>query len=90
MGFLWAIVVGLVIGLLARAVLPGRQNIPIWLTIVLGMVGALIGTAIAKAIGVHDTKGIDWIQLILQVVSAAVLIVLVSPIYGRSRSSHRL
>ena len=90
MDFLWAIVVGLVIGIIARAVLPGRQNIPIWLTIVLGLVGALIGTAIAKAIGAHNTKGIDWIQFVLQVASAAVLIAVVSPMYGRNRSTHRL
>ncbi|MDQ1681558.1 MAG: hypothetical protein QOH99_99 [Frankiaceae bacterium] len=90
MGFVWAIVVGLVVGIIARAVLPGRQNIPVWLTIVLGLVGALIGTAIAKAVGVHNTNGFDWIQFILQVAAAAVLIALVSPIYGRSRTTHRL
>ena len=89
MSFIWAIIVGLVIGLIARAVLPGKQDIPIWLTIVLGIIGALIGNALAEAIGVEDTKGIDWIRHILQVIAAAVLIGVVAPFWSkRSRRSH--
>jgi len=38
MTFIWAIIVGLVVGLIARAILPGRQNIPLWLTALLGIV----------------------------------------------------
>ena len=67
MSFLWAIIAGLIIGLIARAVLPGRQNIPIWLTILLGVLGAVIGNFIASALGVGDTRGIDWIRHIIQI-----------------------
>ena len=89
MSFIWAIIVGLIIGLIARAVLPGKQDIPIWLTIVLGIIGALIGNALAEAIGVEDTKSIDWIRHILQVIAAAVLIGVVAPFWSkRSRRSH--
>jgi uncharacterized membrane protein YeaQ/YmgE (transglycosylase-associated protein family) len=49
-GIITAIVVGAIIGALARLVLPGRQNIPIWLTIVVGIVAAFIGTFLARAI----------------------------------------
>ena len=62
MSVIWAIIAGLVVGLIARAVLPGKQNIPIWLTIVIGIVGALIGNALASALGVRHTGGIDWIR----------------------------
>jgi uncharacterized membrane protein YeaQ/YmgE (transglycosylase-associated protein family) len=44
------IVTGLIVGLIARAIVPGRQNIGIGLTIVLGVVGALIGGLISSAI----------------------------------------
>lgn len=71
-GILTAIVIGLIIGALGRLVVPGKQSIPIWLTLVIGIVAALIGTFIAAAIGVDDTDGIDWIELILQIGLAAV------------------
>ena len=59
------------------------QNIPIWLTIVIGIVAALIGTAIASALGVASTGGIDWIELIIQIVLAAAGVIAVTGMYGR-------
>ena len=85
-GIISAIVVGLIIGVVARLVLPGKQNIPIWLTIVVGIVAAFIGTFLAKALGVDtSTKGLDWIEILLQVVVAAVGIALLAGTSGRSR-----
>jgi uncharacterized membrane protein YeaQ/YmgE (transglycosylase-associated protein family) len=83
MSFIWAIIAGLIIGLIARAVLPGRQDIPIWLTIVLGVIGAVIGNAIASGLGVEDTKGIDWIRHVVQIAAAAGLIAVVTPLWAR-------
>jgi uncharacterized membrane protein YeaQ/YmgE (transglycosylase-associated protein family) len=82
-GVIWAIVIGLVIGALGRLVVPGRQHIPIWLTILIGIVAALIGTAIAGALGVADTKGIDWIEIAIQVALAAVGVVAAAGLYAR-------
>ena len=82
-GIISAIIVGLVIGVLGRLVVPGRQNIPIWLTIVVGIIAAFIGTAIARAFGVAETAGIDWIELLIQVLVAAVGVGLVAGIGGR-------
>lgn len=62
-----AIVVGVVIGGLARLLLPGRQDISILATVTIGFVAALIGGGIAQLIGVGDTDGIDWIKLAIQV-----------------------
>ncbi|NHC45265.1 GlsB/YeaQ/YmgE family stress response membrane protein [Motilibacter aurantiacus] len=69
-GILGAVVIGLIIGALGRLVVPGKQNIPIWLTIVIGIVAALIGSAIVGPL--RDTDGLDWIELIVQVALAAV------------------
>jgi uncharacterized membrane protein YeaQ/YmgE (transglycosylase-associated protein family) len=70
-GFFTAIVVGLIIGALGRLVVPGRQNIKIWLTLLIGVVAALLGTLLAGLVGVDETDGIDWIELALQVGLAA-------------------
>jgi uncharacterized membrane protein YeaQ/YmgE (transglycosylase-associated protein family) len=74
-----AIIAGLIIGLLAKWVVPGRQSIPLWLTIALGIVGALIGNWLAALFGVRFTGGIDWIRHILQIGAVAVLIAVVAP-----------
>ena len=89
MSFVWAIIAGLIIGLLARAVLPGKQNIPIWLTIIVGVVGAIIGNALASAIGVEDTGGFDWIRHLLQIVVAVALVALVAPLWARRQVGRR-
>ena len=82
-GIISALVVGLIIGALGRLVVPGKQNIPIWLTIIVGIVAALLGTAIARGLGVADTNGFDWIELIVQIVLAAIGVVLTAHLYGR-------
>ncbi|GHJ49371.1 transglycosylase [Catellatospora sp. TT07R-123] len=83
-GIISAIIVGLVIGALGRLVVPGRQSMPIWLTILVGIVAALIGTAIAQAVGVAVTDGIDWIELVFQVGLAALGVALIAGVRGRS------
>jgi uncharacterized membrane protein YeaQ/YmgE (transglycosylase-associated protein family) len=77
-GIFTAIVVGLIIGALGRLVVPGRQNIPIWLTLLIGIVASFVDTLIAAAFGVAKTSGIDWIELILQVGLAALGVALVA------------
>jgi uncharacterized membrane protein YeaQ/YmgE (transglycosylase-associated protein family) len=67
-----AIIVGAIIGALGRLVVRGKQDISVIATILIGIVAALIGTFIAKALGVGDTNGVDWIKLVIQVVLAAV------------------
>jgi uncharacterized membrane protein YeaQ/YmgE (transglycosylase-associated protein family) len=56
-GIISAIIVGLIIGALGRLVVPGRQPIPIWLTIVIGIVAAFIGSFIAGALGYANSNG---------------------------------
>jgi uncharacterized membrane protein YeaQ/YmgE (transglycosylase-associated protein family) len=84
-GIVSAIIVGLIIGALGRLVLPGRQAIPIWLTIVIGIVAALVGTLLANAMGVGSTSGIDWIELFIQIILAAAGVALVAGRYAPGR-----
>jgi uncharacterized membrane protein YeaQ/YmgE (transglycosylase-associated protein family) len=82
-GIITAIVVGIIIGALGRLVVPGKQNIPIWLTIVVGIVAALLGPTPAPRLGVADTRGFDWIELIVQVVLAAIGVVIAANLWAR-------
>jgi uncharacterized membrane protein YeaQ/YmgE (transglycosylase-associated protein family) len=84
-GIISAIVIGLIIGVLGRLVLPGRQHIPVWLTIVVGVIAAFLGTWVASLFGVANTRGIDWIELFLQIAFAAVGVALVSVGYRDHR-----
>lgn len=84
-GIISAIIIGAIIGALGRLVLPGRQNIGILLTIVIGIVAALIGTLLAQVVGVATTRGIDWIEIVLQIALAAVGVALVAGMAGRRR-----
>jgi uncharacterized membrane protein YeaQ/YmgE (transglycosylase-associated protein family) len=85
-GIISAIIVGLIIGALGRLVVPGRQSIPLWLTMLVGIGAALLGTAIARSAGVATTPGVDWIELLIQVGLAALGVILVVSLGGRRRS----
>lgn len=67
------IIIGAVVGALARLVLPGRQAYGMVITIVLGIVGVLIGYWLAGVLGVAHTRGIDWIRWIISIGVAALL-----------------
>lgn len=54
MHWLWTIFVGLVAGVLAKAIMPGKQNMGLFLTIGLGIAGSLVATFIGRAIGWYD------------------------------------
>lgn len=80
-GFFSALLVGLVIGALGRAVIPGRQAIPIWLTLLIGVVAAMLGTGVANTLGVAETSGVDWIEIAAQTALAACGVWLVAGAY---------
>jgi uncharacterized membrane protein YeaQ/YmgE (transglycosylase-associated protein family) len=82
-----AILIGIVVGVLGRLVVPGRQPIGMLVTILVGIVSAFIGTAIARALGIPTvTNGIDWLELLVQVIVAALGVALVSALMGRRRT----
>ena len=74
MQILGLIIIGLVIGVLARLILPGRQRIGMGLTLLLGIGGALIGGIVASAIGTGDIFELNILGTIVGVLDAAGLI----------------
>ena len=82
-----AILIGNVVGVLGSLVLPGRQPIGMLVTILVGIVSAFIGTAIARALGIPTaTNGVDWLELLVQVIVAAIGVALVASLMGRRRT----
>ena len=86
---LWALVAGTVLGLLGKMVAPGdRDNIPLWLTILCGIGGGLLGTWLYEQVyGIAGTPGVDWWRHIWQVTIAAVLVMAVATLAARRRTS---
>ncbi|MGW1715434.1 GlsB/YeaQ/YmgE family stress response membrane protein [Streptomyces sp. NPDC002156] len=89
MGWLWAIIVGFVLGLLAKAIIPGKQHCPLWLTTVFGIIGAVIGNAIARGFGIDETSGIDWGRHALQLAAAVVVVFLGDMAYSSMRGKRQ-
>jgi uncharacterized membrane protein YeaQ/YmgE (transglycosylase-associated protein family) len=84
------IVAGLIIGLLGKFVAPGaRDNTPLWLTLLCGIGGVLLGYWVSGLLGVKATEGIDWIRWIISIGLAAVLVVAASTITGRNSRAVR-
>src|SRR6187455_28342 len=85
-GIITAILIGVVVGVLGRLLVPGKQPIGMLVTIVIGIVGAFLGTALARVLGIPTmTNGIDWLELLVQVIVAAVGVALVSSMMGGRR-----
>lgn len=85
---LWCVIAGLIIGAIARLLLPGKQAIPLWLTLLLGIGGAFLGNAVASWIGVQHTGGVDWIRHVLQVGIAMALIAFIAPMWVARGKRH--
>jgi uncharacterized membrane protein YeaQ/YmgE (transglycosylase-associated protein family) len=82
---LGTIIVGLIVGVLARFLLPGKENFPagitgILLTIVLGIVGAFLGTYIGGALWGGANYAAGWI---MSIIGAILLLLIVRLIFGR-------
>ncbi|OZV84337.1 GlsB/YeaQ/YmgE family stress response membrane protein [Micromonospora echinospora] len=88
-GIITALIVGLIVGALGRLVVPGRQNMPIWLHMLIGVGAALLGTIVARAAGFATTAGVDWRELLLQIAFAAIGVALVSGVGRRRHVTHR-
>ena len=87
MEIIGVIIAGIIIGLLGKFVAPStRDNIPIWLTILCGIGGVLIGWFVYTAFGGNGSPGIDWTRWLLAIAVAAVLVIAADAIMVRSRS----
>jgi uncharacterized membrane protein YeaQ/YmgE (transglycosylase-associated protein family) len=66
--------IGLVIGVLARLIVPGKQRLSMLATILLGIAGAVIGGLIASLIGTGDIFELNFIGFVIAVVAAILLV----------------
>lgn len=80
------LIAGVILGFIGKAIAPGDQKIPVWLTIVAGIVGAFIGNLLASWFGVRHTDGFDWWRHIFQVVAAVIAVMAAAAIYPKARS----
>lgn len=75
MSFIWFLIVGLIAGALARLVMPGRDPMGIIATIVLGIVGSILGGLVSMAIWPNDARGgIPRAGLLLSILGAIVVL----------------
>ena len=89
---LWALIGGTVIGLLGKAAAPGnRVMIPLWLTILCGIGGVLLGTWLyVDVIGFNaTTPGLDWWRHVWQIAASAILVVIAAGVTGRKSLTSR-
>jgi uncharacterized membrane protein YeaQ/YmgE (transglycosylase-associated protein family) len=81
------IVFGLVVGVLARLLVPGRQRLGIGMTLLLGLVGSVVGGLVANALGTGDIFELNVIGSLVAIATAVVLIVIGER--GAALRSHR-
>ncbi|MBP1700177.1 MAG: transglycosylase-associated protein [Deltaproteobacteria bacterium] len=84
MGIIWTIVLGLVIGIIAKLIHPGRENMGIIMTIVLGIAGSFLAGIIGQAIGWYRAG--EGAGFIASVIVAIILLVIYGKIKGKTSS----
>jgi uncharacterized membrane protein YeaQ/YmgE (transglycosylase-associated protein family) len=90
MEIIGVIIAGIIIGLLGKWVAPStRDNTPLWLTVLCGIGGVLIGYYVAGALGVAETAGIDWMRWVISILVAAGLVMVAASVTARGRVSSR-
>jgi uncharacterized membrane protein YeaQ/YmgE (transglycosylase-associated protein family) len=90
MSIIGILIAGIIIGLLGKFVAPGdKDNIPLWLTLLCGIGGVIIGWYVYRAFGGNGSNGVDWTRWIVAIVVSAVLVVIASTVTGRNNTSKR-
>jgi uncharacterized membrane protein YeaQ/YmgE (transglycosylase-associated protein family) len=69
------IVFGLVVGVLARVLVPGKQQLTIGTTVLLGLVGSVVGGLVANALGTGDLLELNFLGAVVAILASVFLIV---------------
>ncbi|MGJ9403667.1 GlsB/YeaQ/YmgE family stress response membrane protein [Arthrobacter sp. KK5.5] len=80
------IIAGLVIGALARLIKPGKQNLGLIATLLLGLAGSVIGGVVASLLDTGDIFELNVLGFIVAVVAAVLLIGVAEGLAGRRKS----
>ena len=81
---LGAIIVGLIVGALARLIMPGKQSIGVIMTILLGALGSFIGTWVTYKLGyTNENGGFEIIPFLVGIIVAVILIAIYVGVVGR-------
>ena len=89
MSIIWQLIVGLIVGVIARLILPGKEALPEgalgWLvTALLGVAGAFIGSMIARALWADENYAVGWI---MSIIGAVLLLLLARLLFGRGTAT---
>ena len=83
------IVFGMVVGIVARLLVPGRQHLSIWMTLLLGVLGSVVGGVVANLLGTGDIFELNIIGALVAFAAAVVLVVVGEQVGVIRRRSHR-
>ena len=86
MGFLWTLIIGLVVGAIAKLLMPGRDPGGIIVTMLIGVAGALLAGFLGRAMGWYDNPG-EGPGIIASIIGAMILLFLYRLLAGRRRGT---
>jgi uncharacterized membrane protein YeaQ/YmgE (transglycosylase-associated protein family) len=89
MSLVLAVVIGLVVGVLGWFLMPDGRTRVVWPAILVGVVAAVIGTVVARAVGVAQSSGVNWLELTFQLSFAASGVAGLTWVRGRRSRGNR-
>lgn len=84
MSLLWAAIVGLIVGALAKAIMPGKDPGGIIVTMIIGIVGSLLGGWVGRALGFYDAG--EGAGFLMSLIGAIILLAIYRAIVGRNKT----
>ena len=85
--FISFLIFGLVAGAIARIIIPGKQPGGFWVTLLLGVVGAMLGGWLGSLLFSIDFESWSWWGLLFAVIGAVIVILIAQAIFGRRKTA---